>query len=73
LEEEYKKSINLINEKANLAVEKIAVQNNLSTAESKLTSMELQLAKQQKSMDYMGIQKEFAADKEKTAETTETA
>lgn len=69
LEEEYKKSINLINEKANIAVEKIAVQNNLSAAESKLTSMELQLAKLQKSMDYMGIQKEFAADKERMDES----
>ena len=73
LEEEYKKSINLINEKANIAVEKIAVQNNLSVAESKLASMELQLAKKQKSMEYMGIQKEFAADKGKMEEAQETA
>jgi chromosome segregation ATPase len=72
LEEEYKKSINLINEKANIAVEKIAVQNNLNALESKLTSMELKLAKQQKSMDYMEIQKEFAADKEEGEENTET-
>jgi len=72
LEEEYKKSINLINEKANIAVEKIAVQNNLSVAESKLTSMELQLAKKQKSMEYMGIQKEFAADKGKIADIADT-
>lgn len=75
MEEEYKKSIKLINEKANIAVEKIAVQNNLSAIESKLTSLELQLAKQKKTMDYMGIQKEFAADKvepEEIGETSET-
>lgn len=73
LEEEYKKSINLINEKANIAVEKIAVQNNLRTAESRLTSMELQLAKKQKSLEYMDIQKEFAAEKEESGEAKETA
>jgi hypothetical protein len=33
--------------------------------------MELKLAKQQKSMDYMEIQKEFAADKEEGEENSE--
>ena len=34
--------------------------------------MELQLAKKQKSMEYMGIQKEFAADKGKIADIADT-
>lgn len=41
LEQEYKRSINLINEKANCHVDKLIAQKNLSTAEAKLIALEL--------------------------------
>lgn len=49
LQEEYKKSINLINDNSNLAIDKLIAQKNLSVAEAKITSLELQLLKVKKS------------------------
>ncbi|MEL7606914.1 MAG: hypothetical protein AAGU39_12790 [Sedimentibacter saalensis] len=56
LQEEYKKSIELINEKANIAIEKLISQKNLSVAEAKITSMELQIEKIKNSLDVKNIQ-----------------
>lgn len=49
LQEEYKKSINLINDNSNLAIDKLIAQKNLSVAEAKITSLEMQLLKVKKS------------------------
>lgn len=51
LQEEYKKSIDLINENSNIAIERLIAQKNLSIAEAKITSLEMQLLKQKKSDD----------------------
>jgi uncharacterized coiled-coil protein SlyX len=51
LQEEYKKSIDLINENSNIAIERLIAQKNLSTAEAKIISLEMQLLKQKKSED----------------------
>lgn len=56
LEEEYKKSINMIKEKANIAVEKLIAQKNLGNAEAKITSMELQLENHKMTQDIKNIQ-----------------
>lgn len=48
LQEEYKTSINMINEKANLSIDRLIAQKNLSSAEAKITYLELQLEKQKK-------------------------
>ncbi|WP_313342865.1 hypothetical protein [Sedimentibacter sp.] len=48
LQEEFKKSIDLINEKANLAIDRLVAQKNLSDAETKLSSLEMQLLKMKK-------------------------
>lgn len=49
LQEEYKKSIDLINENSNIAIEKLIAQKNLSISEAKITSLEMQLLRQKKS------------------------
>lgn len=49
LQEEYKKSISLINDNSNLAIDKLIAQKNLSVAEAKITSLEMQLMKVKKS------------------------
>jgi uncharacterized coiled-coil protein SlyX len=49
LQDEYKKSIDLINENSNIAIERLIAQKNLSTAEAKITSLEMQLLRQKKS------------------------
>lgn len=51
LQEEYKKSIDLINENSNISIERLIAQKNLSTAEAKIISLEMQLLKQKKSED----------------------
>lgn len=56
LQEEYKKSIELINEKSNIAIDRLIAQKNLSTAEAKITSLEMQLLKQKKSDDIKILQ-----------------
>ena len=56
LQEEYKKSIELINEKSNIAIDRLIAQKNLSTAEAKVISLEMQLLKQKKSEDIKVLQ-----------------
>jgi predicted nucleic acid-binding Zn-ribbon protein len=55
LEEEYRKSIELINEKANIAIDKLIAQKKLSNAEAKVTSLELQLEKQNMTKELKNI------------------
>lgn len=43
LQEEYKKSIALVNEKANITIDRIIAQKNLSVAEAKIAGLEMQL------------------------------
>ena len=43
LQEEYKKSIALVNEKANITIDRIVAQKNLSVAEAKIAGLEMQL------------------------------
>lgn len=45
LEEEYKKTIGLINEKADVVMDRLIAQKKLSEAEAKKASLELQLEK----------------------------
>lgn len=49
LQEEYKKSIELINEKSNFAIDRLIAEKNLNEAEAKLSSLEMQLLKIKKS------------------------
>ncbi len=49
LEEEYKKSIALINEKSNITIEKLIAQKKLSDALSRISLLELQVEKYKKS------------------------
>ena len=49
LEEEYKKSITLINEKSDITIEKLIAQKKLSDALSKISLLELQIEKYKKS------------------------
>lgn len=58
LQEEYKKSIELINEKTNISIDRLIAQKNLSTAEAKITSLEMQLLKQKKSDEIKVVQNE---------------
>lgn len=51
LQEEYKKSIALINEKANISIDRLIAQKNLSIAESKVASLEMQLLKMNKAVE----------------------
>lgn len=45
LQDEYQKSIALINEKANITIDRLIAQKNLSIAEAKIASMEMKLMK----------------------------
>lgn len=56
LEEEYKRSISLINEKANIAVEKLIAQKKLSDAEAKVISLELKQENYKMTKDIKNIQ-----------------
>jgi chromosome segregation ATPase len=56
LEEEYRKSIELINEKANIAIDKLIAQKKLSNSEAKATSLELQLEKQNRTKELKILQ-----------------
>lgn len=48
LQEEYKKSIALINEKANITIDRLIAQKNFSVAEAKIAALEMQLLKTNK-------------------------
>lgn len=47
LEQEYKKSINLINEKSSVVIDKLIAEKNLRDAEARLASMEIEAEKKQ--------------------------
>lgn len=51
LQEEYKKSIALINEKSNIIIDRLIAQKNCSAAEAKIASLEMQLLKHTKSRE----------------------
>lgn len=56
LHEEYKKSIDLINEKAYVSIDKLIAQKKLGSAESKIVSLEMALDKLRKSEETTDLQ-----------------
>jgi phosphohistidine swiveling domain-containing protein len=51
LQEEYKKTIALINEKSGITIDRLIAQKNLSVAEAKIAALEVELLKTNKSVE----------------------